>query len=311
MRVLRGLGKRLRRPLCLALGVFDGVHLGHRRVIQAAVSRARGRPLLPGVLTFDPHPDAVISAAGAPRLLTTTEEKLSLLRELGVEVAVVARFSRRLADMPAERFVEEVLVNQLQARCVVVGENWRFGRGGEGTPELLRTLGAALRFRVSMVPPVSVKRGKVSSTRIRELLLRGRLEAANELLGRPYGLAGRVVGGEGRGRHLGFPTANLDVPPAKLIPADGLYACFAGLRKMRPAMAYIGARPTFGEGADRRVEIHLLERPGHRDLHGRLLRAELIARLRGDRRFASSEGLVAQMKRDRVRTRALLACLHR
>jgi riboflavin kinase/FMN adenylyltransferase len=309
MRIIRGVDKRRRRTLCLALGVFDGVHVGHRRVIEAAVRQAKGRPLASAVLTFDPHPDAILAPAGAPRVLTTTEEKLAVLRELGIEVAVVARFSRQLANMRAERFVEEVLSGNLRARCVVVGKGWRFGRDGAGTPKLLRALGAGLGFRVSVVPPVSVKRAKISSTRIRELLLRGQVNAANELLGRPYALTGRVVAGEGRGRTLGFPTANLALPAEKLIPADGVYACLAGVAKRRPGMAYIGARPTFGERTERRVEIHLLEPVASRELRGRLLRVDLVARLRGDRRFGSSDALVAQMKRDSVRARALLTCL--
>jgi riboflavin kinase/FMN adenylyltransferase len=310
MRVIQGLDRQLRRPLCLALGVFDGLHLGHRKVIDTAVNWARRRPLAAGVLTFDPHPDAIINPSGAPGLLTTTEEKLALLREFEVSIAVVAGFDRALADMPAERFVRDVLVSRLRTRRVVVGEDWRFGAGGAGSSEVLRALGSELGFGVSVVPPVSVSGREVSSTRIRQLLLRGRLEAANELLGRPYGVAGRVVAGAGRGRNLGFPTANLDVPATKLIPADGVYACLAGLRKMRPAVAYVGTRPTFEEAGDRRVEVHLLERPRRGDLHGGLLRVKMIARLRGDREFASAEALAAQMERDSVRAGALLSCLH-
>ncbi len=310
MRVIRGLDRRLRRPLCLALGVFDGLHLGHRKVIDTAVSWARRGPLAVGVLTFDPHPDTIINPSGAPHLLTTTEEKLALLRELEVNIAVIAGFTRQLAHMPAERFVRDVLVRGLRARRIVVGEGWRFGAGGAGSSEVLRVLGGELGFQVSVVPPVSVKGREVSSTRIRRLLLRGRLEAANELLGRPYGMAGCVVAGAGRGRDLGFPTANLDVPTTKLIPADGVYACLAGLRKMRPAVAYIGTRPTFEEAGDRRVEVHLLEPPRRAMLRGRQLRIRMIARLRGGREFASAQALAAQMERDSVRADALLSCLH-
>ncbi len=310
MRVLYGLERRMRRPLCLALGVFDGVHLGHQAVVSAAVRIAKRRGLVPAVLTFEPHPDAVIKPTGPPLLLTTTEEKLALLRGLGAELSIVARFDQALAGMPAERFVEEALVNRLRARCVVVGEKWRFGAGGRGTPRLLQKLEHLLGFGVTMVPSVATNGKKVSSTRIRELLMRGRVAEANELLGRPYGLSGRVVPGDGMGGKLGFPTANLDVPGTKLVPGDGVYASRAGQRKLRPAVAYIGSRPTFGDSEDRRVEVHLME-PGRRvDLVGRVLRAELVARLRRDRKFPSRSALAEQMQWDCGRARDLLVSLH-
>ncbi len=310
MRVLYGLERRLRRPLCLALGVFDGVHLGHQAVVSAAVRIAKRRGLVPGVLTFEPHPDAVINPMGPPLLLTTTEEKLGLLRGLGAELSIVARFDGPLARMPAERFVEETLVHRLRAQCVVVGEKWRFGAGGRGTPRLLQKLEDVLGFGVTMVPSVVVKGRKVSSTRIRDLLMRGRVPAANELLGRPYGLSGGVVAGDGVGGKLGFPTANLDVPETKLVPGDGVYAGRAGQRKLRPAVAYIGSRPTFGGSEDRRVEVHVLE-PGRRvDLVGRVLRAELVARLRRDRNFPSPSALAEQIQWDCGRAREILVSLH-
>ena len=309
MRVIRGVDKKLRRPLCLAVGVFDGVHVGHREVIGRAVKMAAGGNLVPAVLTFDPHPDAVLSSQGAPPLLTTAEEKVALLRNLGVELTILARFDRELADIPAAKFVEEVLVGRLRARCVVVGENWRFGAGGRGGPELLRRMAGGSGFRVTVVPRVLAGGRKVSSTRIRELLAAGRLKQATKLLGRSYGLLGRVVRGEGVGRKLGFPTANLDLSGEKLIPADGVYACRSGQRLLRNAVAYIGRRPTFGEGRERRVEVHLLDRDGRVDLWGRVLRTELVERLRGDRRFSSERALVEQMVRDCWRARVVLDSL--
>lgn len=309
MRVIRGVDKRLRRPLCLAVGVFDGVHLGHREVIGRAVKMAAGGDLVPAVLTFDPHPDVVLNPQGAQPLLTTTEEKVALLRELGVELTVLARFDRKLAAIPAERFVEEVLVGRLRARCVVVGENWRFGAGGRGTPALLRRMAQDSGFGVTVVPRVLAGGRKVSSTRIRELLTAGRLRHAGELLGRSYGLLGRVVRGEGVGSKLGFPTANLELSGDKLIPADGVYACRSGQRLLRNAVAYIGRRPTFGAKGERRVEVHLLDHDGRLDLRGRAVRTELVERLREDKRFPSQQALVEQMERDCRRARVILNSL--
>jgi len=309
VRVIRGVDKKLRRPLCLAVGVFDGVHVGHREVIGRAVKMCAGGDLVPAVLTFDPHPDAVLNPQGAQPLLTTTEEKVALLRDLGVELTILARFDRRLADIPAETFVEEMLVGHLRAECVVVGENWRFGAGGRGTPALLRRMADDSGFRVTVVPRVVAGGRKVSSTRIRELLAEGRLKQASELLGRNYGLLGRVVRGEGVGVKLGFPTANLDLSEGKLIPADGVYACRSGQRLLRNAVTYIGRRPTFGGGGERRVEVHLLDQGGRLDLQGRVLRTELVERLRGDRRFSSERALVGQMVRDCRRARVVLDSL--
>lgn len=310
MRVLRGLRRGLRRPLSLAMGVFDGVHVGHRAVIAAAVRAAPPSGLVPAVLTFEPHPDAVLQKEGAPSLLTTTKEKLALLRGLGVRLAVIAPFDRELARAEAEAFARDVLARQLGAKCIIVGENWRFGAGGRGTPALLNHLALSLAFRVSVVPPVCVGRHKVSSTRIRSLLLRGDVAAARELLGRPYRLSGRVLAGSGIGRTLGFPTANLHPAAEKLVPADGVYACRAGRRRLWPAAAYVGSRPTFAGGGPRRIEVHLLACPKPPDLLGATLNVDFVARLRGDRNFPSPKALVAQVARDCDKAQRLLHPLH-
>jgi len=317
MRVQWGIDKSVARPSCLALGVFDGVHLGHRKVIASAVRQARSNGAVPAVLTFEPHPAAVVSAAGAPPLLTTTGEKLTLLRELGVKLVVVARFDRGLAKMIPEDFVAEVLVGRLRARCVVVGADWRFGSGGSGTAALLKRLSPRQGCGVTVVPAVIAKGEPVSSTWIRKLLLSGKIGEANGLLGRPYGVHGRVVRGDGLGRRLGFPTANLQLPPEKLIPADGVYACWAGARsrhgkrsaRVWPAVAYIGTRPTVEFDGARRVEVHLLERRGPVGAPGASLRAELVSRLRRDRRFTSLGALVAQMRADSAKARVVLGAL--
>lgn len=310
MRVLRGLDRRLRKPTCLALGVFDGVHLGHQEVIGAAVRNAEEEGLVPAVLTFEPHPDSLLAEGGAPPLLTTTEEKLALLRGLGVRLAVIAEFDSSLAGTPADRFIREVLAGRLRARSIVAGQNWRFGAGGEGNPGLLRRLADELGYRVTDVPSVSVNRIKVSSTRIRQALLEGGVELGARLLGRRYGVSGTVVPGEGIGRVLGFPTGNLAPPPEKLIPPDGIYACLAGKRRFRPAAVYVGSRPTFGDGGPRRVEVHFLHCPPRGRLRGRRLSVEFVAQLRGDRRFTTTEALVAQMAQDCAEAARVLDSLH-
>ncbi|MFB3881014.1 MAG: bifunctional riboflavin kinase/FAD synthetase [Armatimonadota bacterium] len=317
MRVLRGIHYRVARPTCLALGVFDGVHRGHRRVIGATVRQSGPLGATPAVLTFDPHPAAIVGSGKAPPLLTTTDEKIETIRELGVGLVVVAAFDRALASMPAERFVSEVLVRRLRARCVVVGSGWRFGAGGKGDPSLLRRIAADYGFGVTTVPAVLAGRSPVSSTRIRKLLLEGGAEEAARLLGRRYSIVGPVVPGDGLGRQLGFPTANLHLPPEKLLPADGVYACWAsGLGRgtgssppaprLWPALCYIGTRPTVAASGVRRAEVHLLRRRGPLGAPGSVLRAELISRLRPDRRFPSTRALVAQMALDRLRACQLL-----
>jgi riboflavin kinase/FMN adenylyltransferase len=290
------------------VGIFDGVHLGHQAIVGAAV-QAAGTTGIPAALTFDPHPDAILSPQGAPPLLTTIDEKAKLLSSLGMKVVIVARFDRELADMPPDRFVGEVLIGRLGVCCVVVGEGWRFGAGGKGDAKLLGALLPKAGTRLRVIPPVLVDRRRVSSTYLRTLVSQGRLSAASKHMGRPYQLRGEVVTGDARGRLLGYPTANLSLPPEKLLPADGVYACYAGLRRMRPAVANIGLRPTFGGLSDRLTEIHLLDSP---PLHlvGRSLRVDFIQRLRGERRFSSSQALTRQIEADCVRARDVLGALH-
>jgi len=298
VKVIHGLPQApLRRPLCLAMGVFDGLHVAHQAIICTAVRMADSSGGIPAVLTFDPHPDAVLSPQGAPPLVTTTEEKLELIRSLGVRLVVVARFGSQLARMPAADFTREILARRLRARCLIVGEGWHFGAGGEGTTALLKQMAPSLGFHIAAIPPVTIGGRKVSSTRVRGLLAQGRLEVVRECLGRWYTLSGRVAAGAARGRQLGYPTANLELPPDKLLPPDGIYACWAGVRRLHPAVTSIGVRPTFGAGGAHLVEVHLL-RPVRRDLVGRDLRVLFISRIRGQRRFPSAEALVRQIARD-------------
>ena len=297
----------LRSPTCLALGAFDGVHLGHQAVLGRTLTAARRRGLRAIAITFDPDPALFFSPGKAPPLLTTTEEKLALFRQQGLDAAVVARFDAGFAAIEAEEFVRRFLVRRLGGQVVVIGSDWRFGRQARGDAKLLSRLGRELGFRALLVAPLRRGGAAVSSTRIRRLLSLGRAKQAAALLGRPYGLEGKVVPGAGRGRGLGFPTANLAPEPRKALPADGVYACRARLPAALgtgwPAVTSIGTRPTFG-GGERTIEVHVLDRDLR--LRGKRLRVEFLARLRGQRSFPGPAALKAQMARDCARARKLL-----
>ncbi|HKU55894.1 MAG TPA: riboflavin biosynthesis protein RibF [Gaiellaceae bacterium] len=267
----------------VAVGTFDGVHRGHLQVIEAA----RTAGLRTSVVTFDPHPRSVLG--GDVELLATLERRLELLATAGVEDVLVLRFDERLASLSAREFAERML-RGIGAEVVAAGESFRFGRGREGDLDLLERLG----FGVRGVPLVE----QISSSRVRELVRAGEIERAAVLLGRPPEVEGVVVRGDGRGRELGFPTANLDVPGALLLPPDGVFAGWA--RDHRAAIS-IGTNPHF-DGVERRVEAHLLDFDG--DLYGQRLVVELWAPLREQRRFDSLEDLVAAIGDDVERVRA-------
>jgi riboflavin kinase/FMN adenylyltransferase len=266
----------------VAVGTFDGVHRGHVQVIEAA----RSAGLRTGVVTFDPHPRIVLG--GQVELLATLQRRLELFEEVGVEDVLVLRFDERLSALAPEEFAERML-RGIGAEAVAAGETFRFGHGRGGDLALLERLG----FDVRRVPLVE----NVSSSRIRQLVHAGELEPAATLLGRPPEVEGIVVRGDGRGRELGFPTANLDVPEGLLVPPDGVYA---GWTRDRRAAISIGTNPHFG-GVERRVEAHLLDFDG--DLYGDRLVVELWSLLRGQRRFDSLEELVAAIDDDVERTR--------
>jgi riboflavin kinase / FMN adenylyltransferase len=264
-------------PRAVALGTFDGVHLGHRQVIETALSAGPE----PTVVTFDPHPRTALG--NRVELLTSLKRRLELLEELGVEATLVVEFTLDLARLEPEEFADEVL-RPIGAEVVVAGEDFRFGRGRTGDMELLSRLG----FETL---PVSIVNG-VSSSRIRELVAEGDVEGAARLLGRPVAVEGTVVTGDARGGTLGFPTANLDVRPELLVPANGIYAGLAGEHR---AAVSIGTNPHYG-GRERRVEAHLLDFSG--DLYGRQLVVELWQRLREEQAFDTEDDLIAQIGRD-------------
>jgi riboflavin kinase / FMN adenylyltransferase len=264
-------------PRAVALGTFDGVHVGHRRVIETALEAGPE----PTVVTFDPHPRTALG--NRVELLTSLERRLELLEELGVEATLVVEFTLELARLEPEEFADEVL-RPIGAETVVAGKDFMFGRGRTGDLELLSRLGFETR-------PIPLLEG-VSSSRIRELVSEGDVEGAARLLGRSVEVEGTVVTGDARGGTLGFPTANLDVRPELLVPANGIYAGSAGEHR---AAVSIGTNPHYG-GRERRVEAHLLDFSG--DLYGQRLVIELWQRLRDERAFDSEDELVAQIGRD-------------
>ncbi len=277
------------RPRRVAVGEFDGVHLGHREVIRGSDT----------VLTFEPHPRVIVSPDAAPPLLTTLEQKADLVSELEAEELVVIPFDAAFAARTAEQFVDGVLVEALRAERVTVGENFRFGHRAGGDTALLAADG---RFEARVVPLVEVQGEIVSSSHIRGLVLAGEVDTAAAFLGHPFELRGEVAHGDKRGRELGYPTANLVPADGLVCPGHGVYACRAG---GQAAAVNVGVRPTFSTGRGLLVEAFLIDWDG--DLYGRELRVEFLARLRGERRFASADALVEQMARDVEDARAAVA----
>jgi riboflavin kinase/FMN adenylyltransferase len=282
----------------VALGTFDGVHLGHRRVIQTAIDRARELGVRSAVATFDPRPVSVIVPERAPDSLTTLDRRLELLREAGVDDVVVIRFTLELAARTPEEFAREVLAEQLGAAEVVVGQNFRFGHRRAGDVEMLRELGRDLGFGVTIAPLFEFDGEPVSSSRIRELIRLKYVEDAARILGHSPELDGEVVRGDGRGRELGVPTANLGVTKGFVQPAEGVYAGDVVLPDGRQFQAAIsvGTNPTFDGERDVRVEAHLLD--FDEDLYGVNVRVEFRRFLRGQVRFDSLDELIAQMRED-------------
>ena len=290
-------------PASVAVGNFDGVHRGHQALVAAAVARARATGEAAVVLTFDPHPALVLRPSAAPAALTTLAQKEELVAGLGTDRLVVVPFDARLAALSPEAFAREVLQQGLAARHVVVGDSFRFGRARAGDPALLEALGGPLGFGVEVVPPVLEGGRPISSSRVREALARGDVGEARQLLGREYFVDGEVVRGDGRGRTIGVPTANL-APEAQILPAHGVYAVRCRARdSWHPAVVNVGERPTFGGGRVT-LEAHLIDFEG--ELYGARLRVAFHERLRGEQRFESAERLVAQIRADVAAARARL-----
>lgn len=287
------------RGVVAGLGTFDGVHLGHQEVLRQVLRQAREAGGTAAVFTFTQHPLVVLNPAKAPRLITPFPLKRAILERSGIDLLVAATFDRAMADLSPRDFVKQVLVDRLAVRALCVGHDFAFGRGRTGTTETLAGLAREHGFGLTVVPAVTLDGLPVSSTAIRGLLAEGEVRQAWRLLGRPYLISGVVARGSGRGRALGYPTANLDAPD--LLVLDGVYAARAAVRgQVREAMVNVGVAPTFG-GTTRRVEVHL---PGWaQDLYGEPVTVLFLERLRGEARFPSPEALVAQLERDRAEAR--------
>ncbi len=295
--------------VAVSIGSFDGVHLGHRAILDRLVRAAREHDAQSAVITFDPHPREFFRRDSAPPLLTTLEERARLLAEAGIGALVRLRFDAETADTSAEDFVSRVLLSMGEVVAIVVGYDFRFGKGRAGDAALLARLAARHGFEFAEVGPAAVGDTVVKSTAIREAVASGNLDRARSLLGRAYFMSGEVVHGVGRGREIGFSTANVELPQSrKLLPPDGVYAVrvtreSAADAPSSPGVANLGTRPTFGGGA-RLLEAHLLD--GARDLYGERIVVEFIARLRDERAFESQSALAAQIGEDVARARAIL-----
>jgi riboflavin kinase/FMN adenylyltransferase len=280
----------------VAIGVFDGVHRGHRAILNAAVSAARRNGLTPVALTMDPHPSSVLRPDHPTRLLYSLNHRLQLIEESGIKTVVVLKFTPAFARITAADFMCRILIERMGAKAILVGGNFRFGRGAEGDVNFLKKEAIPLGCAVRAIAPVRLDGTAVSSSRVREAVAGGDLDTATRLLGRPYGLLGEVVRGDGRGRSLGFPTLNLCLDH-ELLPPPGVYAVWARTGdRCYPGVFHLGPRPTF-DSAVLRAECHLLADPG-RSLYGKRFELIPVKYLRGVRKFKGPEALAAQIRRD-------------
>lgn len=287
----------------LTVGAFDGVHRGHRHLIQQMVEEARQAKRLAGLITFYPDPSAVLSPYNPTRYLSTPGEKAALLERLGLDILAILPFDQGMAQTSARDFIDLVR-RHLHMVELWVGEDFALGRAREGNVKALRAMEQELGFTVRVIEPLTWQGQIISSTRIRSLLLQGKVRKAAQLLGRYPSLAGEVVRGSQRGHCLGFPTANLEVRKERIIPADGTYAVYARLGKERhQGVANVGVRPSFEIGSERIVEVHILD--FKREIYGCDLVVEFVERLRDERRFADVEELKVQIERDIARTRRI------
>ena len=297
MRLFHGTDNaEIQRPTVLTLGVFDGLHLGHQLIMRTVVERARAVSAVPTVITFDPHPRAVLHPESAPPLLQTFDQKIEGFGVLGIEQTIVVRFTEEFSRIAAGDFLRDVVKERLHAQEVYLGKGFAFGHNREGNIELLRRLGDNLGFVAGEVPEVRFRGRRVSSSKIRELLASGQVNLVRGMLGRPYGVEGRVEHGAERGQQLGFPTANLH-PQNRVIPRNGVYVTGTLIEgQWRRSVTNIGLRPTFGEAKEPSVETFVMNWAG--DLYGDVVRVRFLYRLRDERKFGSIEELKTQIERD-------------
>ncbi len=289
----------IQRPTVLTLGVFDGLHLGHQRIMQTVVERAKAINAVPTVITFDPHPRAVLHPESAPPLLQTLDQRLANFEVLGIEQAIVIPFDKEFASQPAEDFLANIIRDRLQAREVYLGKGFAFGRGRGGNIELLRRMSGELGFVADEVPEVQLRGQRISSSAIRNLLAEGYVNRTRRMLGRPYGVEGVIIRGNRRGHTIGFPTANLK-PHNRVIPKYGVYATATLVDgKWRRSITNIGVRPTFETEAEPSIESYLFD--FDRELYGDVLRVRFLHRIRDERKFNGIDELKAQIEKDSQR----------
>jgi riboflavin kinase/FMN adenylyltransferase len=283
-------------PTVITIGSFDGIHIGHKTLFKETINLSKKLNVTPVIVSFDPHPRLILFPEANFKLLTTLEEKIYLLSKQEIKNLVLIPFSLNVAQLSADLFVQEYIVDDLKAKAIVVGFNFRFGRNRKGDTAYLEKLGEKYNFVVKTVSPVVIDDLTVSSTVIRQLITRGEIEKANQLLGHPYFMIGKVVKGKGRGKNLGFPTANLEFPSSKLIPAPGVYAVWVYFKgkKFKGAMN-IGTKPTF-EDKELTVEVHIFD--FKEEIYGETLEVEIIKRIREEKRFSSLEALKEQIQKD-------------
>ena len=286
----------IQKPTVLTLGVFDGLHLGHQKIMETVVERAASVDAIATAITFDPHPRAVLHPESAPPLLQTLDQRLANLEILGIEQAIVVRFDKYFAAQHAEDFLHEIVHDRLHAKEVYLGKGFAFGKNRGGNIELLRRMGNELGFFADEVPEVQLRGQRISSSKIRELLNDGKVNLARRMLGRPYGVEGVIVRGNRRGHTIGFPTANLH-PHNRVIPKFGVYATATLVEGIwRKSITNIGVRPTFGKDLEPSIESYIFDFDG--DLYGDVLRVRFLHRIRDERKFNGIEELKAQIELD-------------
>ena len=291
------------RETLLTIGVFDGVHAGHRYLLETLQQQAAEKNLLSGVVTFNPHPQSVLHPHNQLLWLSDPEDRVKSLQKLGINLVAVLTFTPEVAQLSAQEFMS-LVKKHLRMRSIMVGPDFTLGRGQEGNIHLLRALGREMKFSVEVIPPYTINDEVVSSTLIRQALAQGDMEKARRLMGHYFQIGGKIIASDRRGRILGFPTANLDIKPQQALPGNGIYATITQVDdKQFPSATNIGTRPTFGEG-EKNVETHLLNYKG--DLYGKEIRVEFMQKLRDEQRFPSSEELKAQIRKDIREVEAIL-----
>src|SRR5436190_961377 len=302
MKIFHGIeNANIAKPTVLTLGVFDGLHLGHQRIMQRVVDRAKAVKAVPTAITFDPHPRAVLHPESAPPLLQTLDQRLANFEVLGIKQAIVIPFTREFADVPAEEFLSDIIRDRLHAKEVYLGKGFAFGKDRGGNIELLRAMSSQLGFVADEVDEVQLRGQRVSSSAIRELLAAGRVNLARRMLGRPYGVEGVIIRGNRRGHTIGFPTANLK-PHNRVIPRFGVYATATLIDgTWRRSITNIGVRPTFENTTEPSIETYIFDFDS--ELYGDALRVRFLHRIRDERKFNGIDELRAQIEKDTRRAR--------